>query len=219
MPVFWTRNKSEVDQAKHRVRYPQLKTQALHWTQYLNFNDHVYTLTSSVLSTLYQISRVRHLFTKPVLSTVLNSLIFSKPFYCSTVWAGTSKQNLQKLQYYQCKTSPPAYQQILKSLFTSRLFFGDQGGPPSKISYQSVILRNKYKTKLNKIVNNLAPMHLCSKLSKRSDAHNCNTRKKRQSKSPSMQNSYCATVILLSRCKCLELSDRRHQKQPVTMYL
>ena len=40
MPVFWTRNKSEVDQAKHRVRYPQLKTWALHWTQYLNFNDH-----------------------------------------------------------------------------------------------------------------------------------------------------------------------------------
>ena len=101
MPVFWTRNKSEVDQAKHRIRYPQLKTQALHWTQYLNFNDHLYTLTSSLLSTIYQISRVRHLFTKPVLSTVLNSLIFSKPFYCSTVWAGTSKQNLQKLQLVQ----------------------------------------------------------------------------------------------------------------------
>ena len=50
---------------------------------------------------LCQISRVRHLFTKPVLSTILNSLIFSKLFYCSTVWAGTSKQNLQKLQLVQ----------------------------------------------------------------------------------------------------------------------
>ena len=65
---------------------------------YLNFNDQVDTLTSSLLSMLCQISRVRHLFTKPVLSTILNSLIFSKLFYCSTVWAGTSKQNLQKLQ-------------------------------------------------------------------------------------------------------------------------
>ena len=36
------------------------------------------------------------------------------------------------------------------------------------------------------------------------------TRGKGQSKSPSMQNSYHATVILLSHCKCLELSDRRH---------
>ena len=68
---------------------------------YLNFNDHVNTLTSSLLSMLCQISRVRHLFTKPVLSTILNSLIFSKLFYCSTVWAGTSKQNLQKLQLVQ----------------------------------------------------------------------------------------------------------------------
>ena len=58
---------------------------------YLNFNDNVYTFTSSLLSMLCQISRVRHLFTKPVLSTTLNSLIFSKLFYCSTVWAGTSK--------------------------------------------------------------------------------------------------------------------------------
>ena len=50
---------------------------------------------------LCQISRARHLFTKPVLSTILNSLIFSKRFECSTVWAGTSKQNLQKLQLVQ----------------------------------------------------------------------------------------------------------------------
>ena len=47
---------------------------------YLNFNDHVSTLTSSLLSMLCRISRVRHLFTKPVLSTILNSLIFSKLF-------------------------------------------------------------------------------------------------------------------------------------------
>ena len=69
---------------------------------YLNFNDHVNTLTSSLLSMLCQISRVRHLFTKPVLSNILNSLIFRKKlFYCSTVWAGTSKQNLEKLQLVQ----------------------------------------------------------------------------------------------------------------------
>ena len=34
---------------------------------YLNFNDQVDTLTSSLLSMLCQISRVRQLFTKPVL--------------------------------------------------------------------------------------------------------------------------------------------------------
>ena len=55
---------------------------------YVNFNDHVNTLTSSLLSMLCQISRVTHLFTKPVLLTILNSLMFSKLFYCFTVWAG-----------------------------------------------------------------------------------------------------------------------------------
>ena len=54
-----------------------------------------------MLCQISRISRVRHLFTKPVLSTILNYLIFSKLFYCSTVWAGTSKQNLQKLQSVQ----------------------------------------------------------------------------------------------------------------------
>ena len=112
LPMYFERGRSGID----LVRYPQLNYITLHvpcitLDSYLNFNDHdhVYTLTSSLLSTLYQLSRVRHLFTKSVLSTILNSLIFSKPFYCSTVWAGSSKQNLQKLQYYQCKTSPPAY--------------------------------------------------------------------------------------------------------------
>ena len=70
---------------------------------YLNFNDHVNTLTSSLLSMLCQISKVIHLFTKPVLSISLNSLIFSKLFYCSTVRAGTSKQNLQVLQLHGAK--------------------------------------------------------------------------------------------------------------------
>ena len=50
---------------------------------------------------LCQISKVRQLFTKPVLSTILYSLIFIKRVYCFTIWAGSSRQNLQKLQLGQ----------------------------------------------------------------------------------------------------------------------
>ena len=32
---------------------------------------------------------------------IINSLIFSRLFFCSTVWSGTSKQNLNKLQLVQ----------------------------------------------------------------------------------------------------------------------
>ena len=42
----------------------------------LTFNEHVNTLTSSLFSILCQISRVRHLFSKSVLTTILNCLVF-----------------------------------------------------------------------------------------------------------------------------------------------
>ena len=57
-----------------------------------------FTLISSLLSTLVQINGVRHLFSTDVLYTILNSLVFRKLFYCSTVWSGTSKENIHKLQ-------------------------------------------------------------------------------------------------------------------------
>ena len=47
---------------------------------HLNFNDHVNTLTLSLLSMLCKINRVRRLFTKSFLSIILNSLIFSTLF-------------------------------------------------------------------------------------------------------------------------------------------
>ena len=67
----------------------------------LTFNEHVNTLTSSLISTLCQISKVRHLFSKSLLFTILNCLVFSKLFYCSTVWSGTFEQNIHKLQLGQ----------------------------------------------------------------------------------------------------------------------
>ena len=171
---------------------------------YLNCNDNVHTFTSSLLSMLCQISRVRHLFTKPVLSTILNSLIFSKLFYCSTVWAGTFKQNLQKLQLVQnfaarVLTDTKKFDHISPVL-------RELGWPSIK---DQLLVRDT--NQVYKIVNSLAPLYLSSKLSKRSDAHNYNTRKRN-----SLNIPLCRTVtaqqslFLLSRFKCLKLSDRRH---------
>ena len=66
----------------------------------LTFSSHISSLSSSLLSSLCQISRVRHLFSKEALR-MINSLVFSKLFYCSTVWSGTYKQNIHKLQLMQ----------------------------------------------------------------------------------------------------------------------
>ena len=66
----------------------------------LTFNEHVNTLISSLISILCQI-RVRHLFSKSVLTTILNCLVFCKLFYYSTVWSGTFAYNINKLQLVQ----------------------------------------------------------------------------------------------------------------------
>ena len=61
-------------------------------------NDHISSLSSSLLFSLCQISRIHHLFSKEVLYIMINSIVFSKLFYCSAVWSGTYKQNIHKLQ-------------------------------------------------------------------------------------------------------------------------
>ena len=113
---------------------------------------------------LCQISRVRHLFTKPVLSTFLNSLIFSKLFYCSTIWADTSKENLQKLQLVQnfaarVLTDTKKFDHISPVLW-------ELGWPSIK---DQLLARDT--TQVYKIVNGLAPLYLSRKLSKQSDTH------------------------------------------------
>ena len=129
----------------------------------------------------------------PVLSTILNSLIFSKLFYCSTVWTGTSKQNLQKLQLVQH--------------FAARLLTGTK-----KFDHISPVLRElgwpsikdqllvRDTTQVYKLVNGLAPLYLSSKLSKRSDTHQYNSRKRDNLNLPlcktvTAQRSFCYRVV------------------------
>ena len=53
------------------------------------------------MSILGQINRVKHAFDRKILITIINSLVFSKMFYCSSVWSNTADKNLKKLQTLQ----------------------------------------------------------------------------------------------------------------------
>ena len=50
---------------------------------------------------LPQINRVKHVFDKNALVIIINALLFSKLFYCSSVWSNTTQTNLDKLQAVQ----------------------------------------------------------------------------------------------------------------------
>ena len=57
------------------------------------------------MSRLRQINRIKHCFDKHTLITIVNALLLSKLFYCSTVWNNTSEANLSKIQAVQSYAS------------------------------------------------------------------------------------------------------------------
>ena len=67
----------------------------------LSYNEHISKTVSSCLYKLTQINRIKHLLDKKTLLLPLSAFIFSRLFYCSTVWSNTSKSNLKKLQLVQ----------------------------------------------------------------------------------------------------------------------
>ena len=116
-----------------------------------------------------EINRVRHLFSKDELSNILNSLAFSKLFYCSTVWSGTSMENIQTLQLMQNFAA--------RILTNTRKF--DQISPVlNDLGCLSIdkLLCLYDVTKVYKCIHNLTPTYLSSLLVSRSTIHNHNTR-------------------------------------------
>ena len=63
----------------------------------LSFDEHIVKVTALCMSILGQNKRVN----LELLTIVINALVFSKLFYCSSVWSSTSGKNIKKLQYIQ----------------------------------------------------------------------------------------------------------------------
>ena len=74
------------------------KDLAVLFDPYLSYNNHIIKTVSSCMSSLGQINRVKHAPDRRTLLIVMNTLVFSKLFYCSNVWANCSKLNIDKLQ-------------------------------------------------------------------------------------------------------------------------
>ena len=67
----------------------------------LTFSDHTIETVSSRMSSLTRINRAKHAFDKDLLETIIKGLVFSKMFYCSSVWSNSSVTNIKKLQAIQ----------------------------------------------------------------------------------------------------------------------
>ena len=135
----------------------------------LTYDEHVTQVTSKCIGSLCQINRVKYLFDRRTLITIINSLVFSKLFYCSSVWANTTKKNIELLQTVQN--------------FAARIVSGtrkfDHVTPILKqLQWLPIIkqLAVRDATMVFKCLNGLAPPYLCQRFKTRSEVHNCNTR-------------------------------------------
>ena len=137
--------------------------------KHLSFNDHIDALASDLVGKLAMISRIRHLFDKHTLFTIINSIVFTKLFYCSSVWSGTSKSNISKLQQVQ--------NFAVRVLSGHRKF--DHISPTlkeNKILPVAQVLKFRDAVQMYKCENNLAPMYLTNMFKKRSAYHKYSTR-------------------------------------------
>ena len=95
---------------------------------------------------------------------MINSLVFCKLFCCSTVWSGSYKQNIHKLQLMQNLTA--------RILTDTRKY--DHITPALKgLGWLTVEEQRKLRhvMLMCKCVNKVVPAYLSCKLWKRSDAH------------------------------------------------
>ena len=69
--------------------------------QGLTYNVHITKTASGCMNQLVQINRINHLLDKKTLLLLINSFVFTKLFYCPSVWGNTNKSNIHKLQLVQ----------------------------------------------------------------------------------------------------------------------
>ena len=135
----------------------------------LTYDEHITQVTSKCIGSLCQINRVKYLFDRRTLITIIDSLVFSKLLYCSSVWANTTKKNMELLQTVQN--------------FAARIVSGtkefDHVTPVLKRFQWLPIMKQlavRDATMVFKCLNGLALPYLCQKFKTRSEVHNCNTR-------------------------------------------
>ena len=132
----------------------------------LTYDKHVTHLTSKCIGSLCQINRVKYLFDRRTLITIINSLVFSKLLYCPSVWANTTKKNTELLQ---------TAQNCAARIVSGKRKF-DHVTPILKQLQWLPIIKKLAVTMVFKCLNELAPPYLCQKFKTRSEVHNCNTR-------------------------------------------
>ena len=179
--------------------------------QTLSFDEHTIKNVSSCMSILGQINRVKHAFDRKTLITIINSLVFSKMFYCSSVWSNTAEKNLKKLQTVQNFAA--------RRIVTGTRKFDHITPVLKDLKWLPVKLQLYYRDAIlaYKCMNGHAPSYLSSQLIKRWDVSKRSTRSSQLLNIPlyktasGQRSFYYHTVSLWNSLDTsLKLSDSVH---------
>ena len=80
--------------SKNLVPITEVKDLGIYLDSSLSYNKHIQALSSSCVSKLAQMNRVKHLFDQKTLAMIIDTLIMSKINYCSSVWSNKSEGNI-----------------------------------------------------------------------------------------------------------------------------
>ena len=131
----------------------------------LKYNEHTQHLSSSCISNLCQINRVKHLFDQSTLITIVNALVMSKINYCLSIWSNTSEEIIKRIQLIQNYAVRVISGNVGKYDHVSPLL-KELGWLPMKehLQYRDAVLTYK-------CIHNQAHMYLGHKFIKRNQIH------------------------------------------------
>ena len=110
-----------------------------------------------------------NMFDRSTLITIINLLVFSKRFYCSSMWASTTKKNiarLQKVQNFAARIVTDARKYDHITLILKELHWLPLA---KQLEVRDTLMAFK-------CIKGLAPPFLCNKFTARSQVHTRNTR-------------------------------------------
>lgn len=155
--------------SRNLIPITEVKDLGIFLDSHLSYNKHIQALSSSCVSKLGQINRVKHIFDQKTLAMIIDSLVMSKINYCSSVWSNTSEGNIDKIQLIQN--------------YAARIISGvsrfDHISPTVRaLGWLPIREHLLYRDTLLmfKCINGQAPPYLCDKFKQRDQVHNHSTR-------------------------------------------
>ena len=149
--------------SKNLIPITELKDLGMFLDFLLSYNKHIHALSSSCISILGQINRVKHLFDRKTLAMIIDTLVLL------SVWSNTSEGNIDTIQLIQNYAARIIA--VVQKFDHISPKISALGWLPIKehLLYRDTLL-------MFKCINGQAPSYLCDKFKQRDQVHDRNTR-------------------------------------------